>query len=179
LSIGDMMSGFLTYDSNVTLSGYQPNPGGSGKYTLYDAQVQGFMTLGDEGLRYDSTKLIYVHGLIQIADNAGVFNGADSFGLTSYSFGPGAYSSISLSWFDKSGKALGNDGVPTDALKWSAFDWASVSYTWNDAAGNALSATGRIINESVDVPEPGSLFLVLAGLGMLGFGVSRRAKSNS
>jgi hypothetical protein len=179
LSIGDMMSGYLAYDSNPPLSGYQPNPGASGTWTYYDAQVRGFMSLGDAGLQYDSTKLIYLHGAVSVADGAGALNGADMFSVVSYAFGPGAYSSISLNWWDDSGKAITGTAAPADMLAWSKFDRQSVSYTWNDALGNAISASGFVFRQSVDLPEPGSPILVLAGLGMLGFALSRRARTSS
>ncbi len=180
LSIGDMMVGILAYDSNATLSSYQPAAGGSGTYTFYDAQVLGYMALGSGSLHYNSTQLSYVHGDVRISDSAGALGNADMFGLSSYSFGPNAFSEIDLTWWDDSGKAITSDAVPTETLQWSAFQRANVSYRWNDSAGNAISASGLVYAETVpQVPEPSAFLLVLVGLGVVGFAVSRRAKARS
>lgn len=176
MSIGDTMSGFLSYDSNFT-SIYQGN--NLGTNTSYGTDVIARMSSGAQVPRHASAPAMV--GFVSLKDNAG-FYGEDVFSITSYSHThpwekQGSF--VYMSWHDDSGKALDNTLLPAKALNWLDFNRGQISYYYSDGAGNEVSATGLLTKKIAEVPEPGSIFLLLGGLGMLGFGLAHRSETHS
>jgi hypothetical protein len=173
ISVGDNFAGWISYDTETALSPYsQPDPGPNGSYLIYVGGGLSSLDFNPSGLTYRSNPDTW-GSIIQVADGASAFYGADVFSFnTASAWSPVEFSMMTVMMVDSTGQAFTSSAIPSQ-LALSAFSYTNVDYGWlRQSDGNQVHASGSLTSltrvTSVNtVPEPGTLFLSAIGFGSL------------
>jgi len=173
ISVGDLIYGHFSYDTDTGLLGnFSAGPvySSSGANNTLSAS-HNFHNLALDAAS-DNTNVV------QVLNNAAILNGGDDFAVGNLSSNARASQLMVVSFFDPSGLALSNDGIP-GAIVPGAFSQSNFSYLYTDKASNTMmGANGTLtsLTLATPVPEPESYAMLLGGLGLLGF-LARRRKA--
>ena len=190
-NVGDTLAGSLTLDlgalvpatmtngttfSAATSSSLDPDPA-PGRSSLALSSGTSFAT-GAAGFNHIAGISLY--------RNAGTGDNIYSLSSTDLELPPGLESnSITLTVFDKLGSATGIYATPPGDLSLlQAIDWFAAgatavgNFTLGDGGG-AFTITSLHVGPVAAVPEPGTLPLLLAGIGCVGVAVRRRLRGES
>ncbi|MQA18837.1 PEP-CTERM sorting domain-containing protein [Rugamonas sp. FT103W] len=177
ISLGDKVTGYLTYDSASPQFIFDPFPAHNP-----DSTAPGGFTYGAPGLKNEFSFTIQPSGQkfsskelrtwTSLAVNHQV-GGADSFGISA-----GDYPNDADVVFSAP-SVFTNGHIPT-SLSLSVFTTAYAISSWTSAEdGSWVMATARLdsLTEVSAVPEPETYAMMLAGVLLIGYSRSRTAKA--
>jgi hypothetical protein len=179
VSVGELASGYLTYDTDLELWPNQTDPGAFGSYLRYRGGVTSSVTFAEGGLRYRSDP-VQGFSSIHVGNGPELFAGADSLFLSSMAGSlTDLRETLSISLRDVTGMALSGPHIP-EHLSLDDFTSKTFRYSWlsptggdyiqMDVLGTLTSLT--LVEDVQAVPEPASWLLVLAGMAAIG-GIAR------
>jgi hypothetical protein len=176
-SVGDLVKGEFSYDTNAALSPYDTN-GISDGALFFDRAVTEFsFNVLSSGYHYQSTFGILSN--ISIYDNSHAISGWDAFSANSIAaYNPEIFRSAQVLMFDRTGTAINGFSIP-DALSLSDFHYAKVNFAWlRRSDGDQFHFSGALtsLTPVSPVPAPPSASMLLTGLGLVIFWVRRRSR---
>jgi len=173
VSMGDHVTGHITYDTSIPALPFIPASSGS---QMYSGAVQQFE------FKFQQSGLSYKF------DSTGYSDIMTSINPTPYTFGSVGFSTLSntpqsstfsmLNFIDPSSKAPASLDIPSQ-LALSDFPLAQLTYTYQvgDTSVNVSAGLNSLTKVSA-VPEPNQWMMLAAGALLL-VGVSRRAQRRS
>jgi hypothetical protein len=180
ISVGDTMRGQLSFNTNMVRS-YQEEASANGTSTQFTGFIDFRLYFPASGTSVKNNDLDSDnYSILTVADNPDIYYGFDILSFTSSSFKSNTSAFFALTLIDTTGKAINGDFVPTHvdpsafAYQYLNFSWYGMSETLNINASMSSVKASQDADASA-VPEPGAIFLLMAGVGALVFALSRRA----
>lgn len=177
ITLGNLVHGTFSFNTDAPLSLYQPDTPASGSYKIYslDSKAASLsFSVGSAGFTSGST----LPPLAQVANNASTLSGWDTFFFSAYkAYDPVMFQSADIALFDKTGTAFSTGTLPT-ALDLADFHYKQLSAAWlRQADGNQMHIEASLTSlvAIAPVPEPASYALLMVGLLAIR-GVARQRK---
>lgn len=174
VAVGDVLSGFIQYDTSAKLSSYQPASEPGKDYRIYAAGSSDYITYVDQNtsMAFESMLSWNMIGTTSILDSAPVANGyaSDYFSMTRAAVDDTMIRDADLWLHDLYGNAFRDTAIPAQ-LNLASFQFASISGSFierNSSNWMQFSANLTAL-EQVEVPEPnGASLFAVAGLALFG-----------
>ncbi len=173
--VGDTWTGTFSYDTELTLTAYQPEPPLGGSYGIYEGAMASTLSNPSTGLSYRSNG---GYATMQVFDMAAGDYDSLSFKTNAFSTD---FESSTFSFFDASGTALSGP-TPPAGITLSDYHYATVEYTFSRTSdGDWMQAKANITSLTLvttPVPEPSTYAMLGLGLGLLTFLSRKKARGD-
>ncbi|QJE00827.1 PEP-CTERM sorting domain-containing protein [Massilia forsythiae] len=180
VAIGDIITGFFQYDTDVPLSRFQPQQTAGSEDLSYDSGATDFISYYDTmtGLAFESMLSLNWLGATFVTNSApavGTYAYApDTFDMKRSAYGDVFYKSAYISLYNFRGNVFDNASIPA-SLSLASFSYAHInsSFLRTNDDGFMMFSSDLTALEQVDVPEPSSTML-FAAAGLALFGLRRK-----
>lgn len=178
VAIGDIITGFFQYDTEVPLSRFQPQQTAGSQDLSYASGATDFISYYDTmtGLAFESMLSLNWLGATFITDSAPAVNAyaPDIFYMSRSASGDVFYKFANISLYNFTGNVFDDASIPA-SLSLASFSYAGITGSFLRTSDNDYMAFSADLTalEQIDVPEPNSTML-FAAAGLALFGLKRK-----